>query len=103
MLSHVLLAIASLVLLCFDFAAYRTELACPPTWMAGRTTADGFTSCRKEVGCVDRVNVRGGWTSDCDGELEVWRRIYCDPGERAAVDLRGIVRCVRLTGDGVIP
>lgn len=95
MIWNVLLAFASLVLLCFDMATHPRTLECPRGWDAMGTSARGDTGCRMAYGCVDRRGMRGGWTSDCDGELDVYRRIYCDRGERAVVNLRGVVRCER--------
>jgi hypothetical protein len=92
-----LLAVVSLLItigaLCFDFATWSHEGGCPKTGYVDGVSAPGVYRCRIPVGCHDRENVRGGWTSDCDGALEYTRRIFCGANERAVVDLRGIVRC----------
>jgi hypothetical protein len=93
MLWNVLLALASVGLLCYDMATRPRVMECPPGWGANGAQADGRTGCRMVYGCQDHPNVRGGWVSSCDGELDFYRRIYCASGERAVVTLRGIVTC----------
>ena len=94
-LADVLLAIVAIGLLCFDMLHGTREIECPHGWRPGGVAAHDRTSCEYVYGCVDSPNVRGGWTSKCDGTLVLQRQLWCDSDERAVVDLRGIIRCQR--------
>jgi hypothetical protein len=89
----VISVILTLVVLCLDFAMWPHTGTCPRAGYVDGVEPSGAYRCRIPFGCMDVRGPRGGWTSDCDGALEYWRRVHCEASERAVVDLRGIVRC----------
>jgi hypothetical protein len=100
MLMDVIGLIASIMLLCADFAMCSHQGSCPRASYVDGVKPDGVYQCRMPYGCRERQGPRGGWDSRCDGALEYTRRVFCLPDEIAVVDLRGIVRCEpRLRGD----
>lgn len=93
MIADVLLAFVTVALLMFDMVHGTREIECPRGWRPGGIAAHDKTSCEYVYGCVDTPNVRGGWTSTCEGTLVLQRQLWCDVDERAVVNLRGIIQC----------
>jgi hypothetical protein len=77
------LALVSALLLFASAIARPTRGACPGGFYTAGVRPSGGFLCVRPYGCVERQGPRGGWTSECAGELELESDVYCTSGEVA--------------------
>lgn len=90
---NLLLYLATVTLLFAAAVRRPSQARCPDGWRVDGVSPRGDFTCDEPYGCRDMRSARGGWTSTCDGALELRSRIYCTGTSRAIVVAGEAVGC----------